>query len=159
MEMAIGALFFFIFLIILYKPEKWISEKADKIEGRPTFWQLIIFFLIGLYGGFIQAGVGFMLLAGLVLGAGVNLTKANALKMFIMLVFTGAALIVFILNRQISYLPGFVLASGNILGALIASRVAIKSGPRIVRIILLVILMLSSLKFTGAIDFLIRLFS
>jgi uncharacterized membrane protein YfcA len=159
METIIGALLFFMFFIVLYKPEKWIQEKEGRIEGRPKFWQIVIFFLIGLYGGFIQAGVGFILLAGLVFGAGVNLTKANALKVFIVFVYTSVALVVFIVNHQINYLAGFVLAFGSMIGAYIASKVAIKSGPKVVRIILLVILMISALKYSGAIDLVIRLFS
>jgi uncharacterized protein len=159
METIIGGLLFFMFFIVLYKPEKWISEKAGRIEGRPKFWQLVIFFLIGLYGGFIQAGVGFILLAGLVFGAGVNLTKANALKVFIVFVYTSAAIVVFIYNRQIVYLAGFVIAIGSMIGAFIAARVAIKSGPKIVRIILLVIILISALKYLGVIDFFIRIIS
>jgi uncharacterized membrane protein YfcA len=159
MELIIGGLLFFMFFIILYKPEKWISEKAGKIEGTPKIWQILIFLCIGFYGGFIQAGVGFMLLGGLVLGAGVNLTKANALKVFIVLIYTSIALIVFILNKQVDYLAGFVLAIGSMAGAYIASKVAIKSGPKIVRIILLVVIMLAAMKYIGAIDFIIRILS
>jgi uncharacterized membrane protein YfcA len=159
METIIGGLLFFMFFIVLYKPEKWIQEKAGKIEGRPKLWQIVIFFFIGLYGGFIQAGVGFILLAGLVFGAGLNLTKANALKVFIVFVYTSIALLVFIVNRQINYLAGFTLAFGSMIGAFIASKVAIKSGPKVVRIILLVILLISALKYIGAIDFVVRIFS
>jgi uncharacterized membrane protein YfcA len=159
METIIGGLLFFMFFIVLYKPEKWIRENAGRIEGRPKAWQLIIFFLIGLYGGFIQAGVGFILLAGLVLGAGVNLTKANALKVFIVFIYTSVALVVFIINGQISYLAGLILAFGSMIGAYLASRVATRKGPKVVRIILLLILMLSALKYSGAIDMIIRLFA
>lgn len=159
METIIGALLFFMFFVVLYKPEKWISEKAGRIEGRPKLWQLVIFFFIGLYGGFIQAGVGFILLAGLVFGAGVNLTKANALKVFIVFVYTSVAIAVFVYNKQIVYLAGFVLAFGSMIGAYIAARVAIKSGPKLVRIILLVIIFISALKYLGAIDFVISQFS
>jgi uncharacterized protein len=159
METIIGCLLLFMFFIVLYKPEKWISGKAGTIEGRPGIWQLVIFFFIGIYGGFIQAGVGFILLAGLVLGAGVNLTKANALKVFIVFVYTSVAIIVFVVNKQIDYLAGFVLASGSMVGAYIASKFAVKNGPRIVRIILLVIIFISALKYTGVIDLAIRLFT
>jgi uncharacterized membrane protein YfcA len=157
MEAIIGGLLLFMFFMVLYKPEKWITEKAGTISGRPKFWQLVIFFFIGLYGGFIQAGVGFILLAGLVLGAGVNLTKANALKVFIVFVYTLVAIVVFIMNRQVNYLAGFVLASGSMVGAYIATKFAIRSGPRIVRVILLIIIFISALKYIGAIDFIIGL--
>jgi uncharacterized membrane protein YfcA len=144
MEMFIGSLLLFMFFIVLYKPERWISEKAGKIEGRPKF---------------IQAGVGFMLLAGLVFGAGVNLTKANALKVFIVFIYSLAALLVFILNKQVDYLAGFTLAAGSMIGAYIGTKVAIKKGPRIVRIILLIVVALAALKYIGLIDLVIRIFS
>jgi uncharacterized membrane protein YfcA len=69
------------------------------------------------------------------------------------------ALIVFILNKQVNYLAGFVLASGSMAGAYIATKFAIKNGPRIVRVILLLMILLSALKYLGAIDFIIRIFS
>jgi uncharacterized membrane protein YfcA len=159
MEAVIGGLLLFMFFIVLYKPEKWIAEKGATIGGRPKFWQLVIFFFIGLYGGFIQAGVGFILLAGLVFGAGVNLTKANALKVFIVFVYTSVAIVVFVINKQVDYLAGFTLAAGSMLGAYIAAKFAIKNGPRIVRIILLVIILISALKYIGAFDLAIRLFT
>jgi uncharacterized protein len=157
MEIFIGGLLLFMFFIVLYKPEKWITEKAGSIEGRPKLWQILIFFLIGLYGGFIQAGVGFLLLAGLVLGAGLNLTKANALKVFIVLIYSLAALLVFILNNQVDYIAGFTLAVGSMIGAFIGTRVAIKRGPKIVRVILLVIIAAAALKYIGIIDLFIRI--
>lgn len=157
MEIFIGGLLLFMFFIVLYKPEKWISEKAGHIDGRPKLWQIVIFFLIGLYGGFIQAGVGFLLLAGLVLGAGLNLTKANALKVFIVLIYSLAALLVFILNNQVDYVAGFTLAAGSMIGAFIGTRVAVKRGPKIVRVILLVIIAAAAMKYIGIIDLLIRI--
>jgi uncharacterized protein len=159
MERFIGAIFFLMFFLVLFKPEKWIQEKTVRIEGRPKTWQIIIFFLIGIYGGFIQAGVGLMLLAALVLGSGVNLTKANALKVFVNFVFTFLALFIFIINGQISYVMGSFLAIGSIIGGFIGSKVAIKSGPKVIRIILLVILFISALKYLGAFDLVIRIFS
>lgn len=158
MEILIGALMVFMFFIVLYKPEKWIQSKAGTISGRPKILQIIIFFLIGAYGGFLQAGVGFMLLGGLVLGSGLNLTRANGLKAFIILILTTVALIVFIINRQIAYVPGFVLAAGSMIGAYFASRYAVRWGPKVVRIFLLVAISGSALKFTGLIDLVIRFF-
>jgi hypothetical protein len=157
MEEIIGGLLLFMFFMVLYKPEKWISGHSGKTDKRPRFWQIIIFFFIGIYGGFIQAGVGFILLAGLVLGAGLNLTKANAIKVFIVFVYTTVAVAVFIYNRQIDYLAGFLLAFGSMIGAYIASKFALRNGPKVVRIILLVLILVSALKYIGAIDFLIRL--
>ena len=148
MKKFIGGLLVFMFFFILIKPERWIKQKED-IKSKPGIWQIIIFFFIGIYGGFIQAGVGFFLLAGLVVGAGFDLVKANAVKVFIVLLYTGFALAVFIMNDQVNYLVGFVLAIGNMSGAFIASRMAVKKGSGFVRIILLATLFISSAKLFG----------
>lgn len=158
MRTIIGVLLLFMFFMILYKPEKWISEHAGEIHRHPRLWVIFVFFLIGVYGGFIQAGVGFFLLAGLVLGAGTNLVKANALKVFITFSFTLFAVVVFAIAGEIEYGIGFILASGNAVGAFIGSRVAVSWGPKFVRIVLLVVVFISSLELTGLLDMIAGLF-
>lgn len=158
MELLIGGLLIFMFFIILYKPEQWVRNHAVQISPGRKWWVSLIFFFIGIYGGFIQAGVGFFLLAALVLGAGMGLTKANAHKVLIVAALTAIALIVFIISGQINYLYGIVLAIGQGAGAWLASRVAVSWGPKVVRIILLVAVFASALKLTGALDMLIKVF-
>lgn len=150
MERTIGCVLIFLFFIVLYKPDAWIKGQAGLVKSKPSFQQVIIFFFIGVYGGFIQAGVGFFLLSGLVLGAGYNLVKANALKLFTVLLYTPFAIAVFAYNDQINYKIGFVLAIGNMLGAYIAANFAVSWGAKFVRYILLVVLVASALKFIGA---------
>ncbi|HOO65567.1 MAG: sulfite exporter TauE/SafE family protein [Bacteroidales bacterium] len=158
MELLIGGLLVIMFFIILYKPEQWVRDHAQSATMKRRWWVPVIFFLIGIYGGFIQAGVGFFLLGALVLGAGLGLTKANAHKVFIVAVMTTIALVVFIASDQIHYLYGIVLAAGQGVGAWLGSRVAVSWGPRVVRIILLVAIMASALKLTGVFDLMVRLF-
>lgn len=152
LEAFIGALLVFMFVIILIKPDRWIKEQAGKIDGRPKVQRLLVFFLIGIYGGFIQAGVGFFLLAGLVMTVGADLIKANALKVFIVLIYTAVALIVFFWNSQVNLKIGLILAVGNMIGAWIGSRTAVSWGPRFVRVILLLAIFLSAAKLLGLID-------
>ncbi len=148
----IGGLLIFMFFLILLKPEKWISDHAGTIDTRPKFWRIVIFFFIGVYGGFIQAGVGFFLLAGLVLGVGADLIKANALKVLIILIYTGFALVIFFINDQVNLRIGLILAVGNMLGAWIGTRVAVSWGPKFVRVILLVAIFVSALELLGIRD-------
>jgi len=156
MRIIIGVLLLFMFFMILYKPEKWISTHHVDLHKRPKFLIFVVFFLIGVYGGFIQAGVGFFLLAGLVYGAGANLVKSNALKVFITFSFTLFAVAVFAVTGQIDYKIGLILASGQVVGAYIATRVAVSWGPKFVRIVLLVVVFVSSLELTGVIDLIIK---
>lgn len=148
MTKTIGGLLLFMFFLILLKPSRWLREKQD-MAAVPYWLQAIIFFVIGIYGGFIQAGVGFFLLAGLVLGAGYDLVSANAVKVLIVLAFTIFALAVFIMNDQVNYIYGFILAAGNMVGAYIGARFAVKWGPKFVRYLLLIILVIAGVKLLG----------
>lgn len=149
MRMAIGGVLVFMFFIILYKPDKWIKGRAGEVDAKPGILQMIIFFFIGIYGGFIQAGVGFFLLAGLVLGAGLDLVRANALKVFIVLLYTPLALVIFIIHNQVDYKLGLILAVGNMLGAFVGAKATVSWGPKFVRYILLIAILGSALKLFG----------
>lgn len=152
MRRTIGGLLVFMLFIIIYKPDKWIKGRAGEISPKPGMLQLIIFFFIGMYGGFIQAGVGFFLLAGLVLGAGLDLVRANALKVFIILLYTPIALAIFMINNQVDYKLGLILAIGNMLGAYIGAKATVSWGPKIVRYILLIAISISAIKLLGLFD-------
>ncbi|MDM8160529.1 sulfite exporter TauE/SafE family protein [Labilibaculum sp. K2S] len=154
MQKTIGGLLIFLFFIVLYKPDAWVKGQAGLIRSKPSVIQVVIFFFIGLYGGFIQAGVGFFLLSGLVLGAGFDLVKANAIKVFIVLLYTPFALGIFIMNGQIDYKIGFILAAGNMIGAYIAANFAVSLGAKFVRYILLTVIIFASLKFLGVYEML-----
>jgi uncharacterized protein len=129
--------------VMLLKPERWLDEHAS---GRPArlLVEVPMFFVIGVYGGFIQAGVGIFLIAGLVLGAGFNLVTANALKNLIVLIFTAAALVVFVANDQVRWGLGLLLALGQAAGAWVAVRIALKRGVRFVRWFVMVIIVLAA---------------
>jgi len=146
MEGVIGALLIAMFFIILYKPAQWVKGQAGHVRAKPNLLQFVIFFVIGIYGGFIQAGVGLFLLAGLVLGAGVDLVRANAMKLLIVLIYTPFALAIFFLNDQVDWKIGLILAMGNMLGAFVASRFAVSWGAKYVRYILLAVIFGSALK-------------
>lgn len=148
MEKAIGGLLIFMFFVVLWKPSRWLREHQAESK-LPKWLQVFIFFLIGVYGGFIQAGVGFFLLGGLVLGSGYNLVKANALKVFITLAFTIVALPVFIYNNQVDWVYGFLLAAGSMAGGWMGAKTAVKKGAGFIRIILLVTIVIASLKLLG----------
>jgi len=154
LEYIIAGILIMMFFLVILKPNKWLKGD-DRAKEKPGVLKMIIFFFIGMYGGFIQAGVGFFLLAGLVLGAGFDLVKANALKVFVVLLYTPIALVVFMYNNQVDYTVGLTLAVGNMAGAYIASRLAVKKGAKFVRYILLFALVAMAAKLFGIIDYLL----
>lgn len=148
-EKLVGFAVLIMLVTIFLKPDKWIKGQAEKIKPKPGYLQIFIFFLIGIYGGFIHIGVGIFLLAGLVLNAGYDLVRANALKVFIVLLYSPFALFVYMYNNQVAYLMGGIAAIGNLLGGIAASHFALKKGAGAIRIILIVVLTLFAAKMFG----------
>jgi uncharacterized membrane protein YfcA len=138
LRQTIGVLMLVLIVVMLLKPERWIAEHAAPREPR-LLVEVPVFFAIGLYGGFIQVSVGLFLLAGLVLGAGYNLVGANALKNLIVLVFTAAAIVVFVVNEQVQWTLGLLLGAGQAVGAWVAAHFAVRRGAVFVRWAVIVI--------------------
>jgi uncharacterized protein len=149
---VIAILLVLIMILMFIKPSQWIKGNEELIGKRPGWIQLLVFFGIGLYGGFIQVGVGYFLLAGIVLGAGYNLVKANALKVWIVLLYTPFALAVFIMNDQVNWAFGLVHAIGNVIGAMVAARMAVKRGAEFVRWVIVAFIVISAADLIGVID-------
>jgi uncharacterized membrane protein YfcA len=85
------------------------------------------FFAVGIYGGFVQAGVGFLILAATTL-AGLDLVRGNAIKVLSVLVFTGVSLAIFAWQGKIHWAPGLALGAGNALGGFLGVRLAVRRG-------------------------------
>jgi uncharacterized membrane protein YfcA len=139
----IGMLMLVMLAVILFKPERWLATHNVRREPR-LIVEVPLFFAIGVYGGFIQAGVGIFMLAGLVLGAGFTLVNANAVKNLIVLVFTVEALVVFVLSDQVRWGLGLVLGLGEAAGAWVAVRRAVGRGAACVRGVVVVSVVLAA---------------
>ncbi|HUU45546.1 MAG TPA: sulfite exporter TauE/SafE family protein [Acidobacteriota bacterium] len=149
---TIGGLMLVMLIPLFVQPRRWLAEHTTSV-GRSHGWvQYLVFFAIGLYGGFIQAGVGIFLLAGLVLGAGYDLVRANAIKLFIVLCYTPLALAVFFWAGQVRWDVGLTLAVGNMLGAWVAVKIAVRKGAPFVRWILIGVVLVAGLKLLGVFD-------
>lgn len=149
---AVAVVMLVMMYFILTKPSRWLKG-VEHLQEKPVSWlQVVIFFLIGVYGGFVQVGVGYFILAGVVLGAGYDLVKANAIKVWIVLLYTPLALVVFILNGQVRWDYGLIHAIGNIIGAFIASRFAVSWGAGFVRWVIIVVILVFSADLLGIIS-------
>lgn len=120
---------------VALRPQRWVQDRQAVLREP---WRSVVFFGIGLYGGFVQAGVGFLLLAGLVLGGGLDLVRGNAAKVVIIATYTAVALLIFLGAAQVDLRVGLVLAAGNSTGAYVSSKVAMRRGAGWVRWILVV---------------------
>jgi len=145
MNLAIAGVMIVVFFLILLKPNRWIKSHEEH-PPIPYWVQVIIYFFVGIYGGFIQAGVGFFLLTSLVLGSGFELLKANALKIFVILLYTPMALVIFFLHGDVDIVLGLVLAVGTMIGAWIGTKIAVKGGAKFIRYFVLVAILGAAVK-------------
>ncbi|HKY60080.1 MAG TPA: sulfite exporter TauE/SafE family protein [Gemmatimonadota bacterium] len=103
------------------------GEEASPRGGFGRLGTVLLFFAIGVYGGFVQAGIGFLLLAATTL-QGLDLVRGNALKVLIVLVFTPLTLILFALGGKIDWGMGLALAAGYGAGGLVGVRLTVRKG-------------------------------
>lgn len=158
LNIIIAILLLVMFVFLIFKPSVWIRGKAPDAKALSPIWQTIIFFFIGIYGGFIQGGVGMFLLAGLVLGVGMDLLRANAAKVLIVLIYTPVTMFIFLWNGMIDWKAGLVLAIGSMVGAFFASKYAKRFGAGFIRYLLMVVLAASALEMFGVFDWLFAYF-
>jgi uncharacterized membrane protein YfcA len=125
----------------------WRPEAGAEVEkGSRSPWLLgAVFFGIGIYGGFVQAGVGFFLLAGTTM-AGLDLVRGNAVKVLVVLAFTTVSLGMFVLAGKVVWLAGLTLGAGAVLGALLGARLTVLKGHRWVRGVVTVAVIVLAVK-------------
>lgn len=140
-----GILIVMLFLL-LFNPQKRIKPIKNKKTKTNKILLFILFFAIGIYAGFLHASVGFFWLSALVLTAGYDLIKANAVKNFIILLYIPITVLIFAFNGQIDYLLGIILGIGSMIGARLSVMLAVKKGSPVVRYLLLTTIFISALK-------------
>ena len=159
MERVIGAVMVLMLFVMWLRPQRWLEGKVLSLEKTISWQQAVVLFVIGVYGGFIQAGVGVFLLAALVLSVGYDLVRANAVKIVIILVFTISSILIFANNNQVDWAAGFVLGIGNMAGAWVAARMAVAHGAAWVRWVVIATVAFSAAYLLGLFDALAGLFS
>ncbi len=114
-----------ILIILLVNPKKFIQQRQS--PSMVSWWILIpIYFALGIYAGFIQMGMGVVFLVVMVTMANYSLMAANALKVFIVSLYTILILAVFHLNGLVDWKIGTILAVGQTTGAFVTARLGSK---------------------------------
>lgn len=129
------------------------AKEADGSEAAPAeatgegiVWGHVCMTGVGFYGGFIQAGVGFLLMAVLIHVMRLDLVRVNMHKVFIVGIYTIAALVVFLRAGHVLWGPGLALAVGNSLGGWLGARMSVKKGDKFISRVLYVALIAMSVK-------------
>lgn len=132
-------------VVMVVRPTTIAPEGATpkRAKGHPR--ALLGLFAAGLYGGFVQAGVGFVLLMVLAGTLHYDLVRANALKMLCVVGFGAASLAVFIARDQVAWAPAIVLAVATSLGSVLGVRYAIKTDPKLLKRVVAALVVLACL--------------
>ncbi len=133
-------------LLIVFKPKIKVEDFKERLTGKYLWLGIIAFFFFGVYGGFINAGIGFVIILFLNYVHKMNLVRVNATKVVVVFIYTLSALLIFILNDKVNWKVGLILAIGNGIGAWIASRVSVNKGDNFIKSFLVVIIIVMAIK-------------
>ncbi|MGQ1892014.1 sulfite exporter TauE/SafE family protein [Thermophagus sp. OGC60D27] len=136
----VGAAFF-----IVRRKQNTISDNAN-ISSKQLVSGLLVFFLLGIYGGFLHAGIGFLIILALTKINHFSLMKANSIKVFVALVYSIPAVGVFLFNGMVDWKVGITLAVGTSLGGILGSHLNMKGGEKWIKIILVLAIIGMAIK-------------
>lgn len=142
----LSAIMVLVVVLMLLKPKVSLTELVERTTGKYLYISIFIFFFLGIYGGFINAGIGFMMLIVLPYVNRLSLVKSNATKVFTVCIYTIGAVVMFALNDKIDWKYGFILAIGNASGAWVSSRWSVDKGDKMVKIFVAVMISILSVK-------------
>ena len=135
-----------VLFLTIYNPNKNNTNLSERLTGKPLFISVIVFFFLGIYGGLINAGIGFLMLVALPYINGMNLLRSNATKVFVAFVYTIGAVAVFAINDKIDYGLAAVLSIGNVSGAWFGSRWSVKKDDKVIKMFLVVTVTVLAIK-------------
>lgn len=137
----------FMLIAVLVKPERWLRETDSNF--KPKWYRYIpLLFVLGLYGGFIQMGMGVFFLIIMVLGMRTNIIESNALKSFVIGIYTLLLIILFHYQGMIDWKLGGIMALGQTAGGYLTAQFASKHSKanKIAYYVLIVVLILAIIK-------------
>ena len=143
-EGVFGLLFLAMAALLVSNPKR-LTEKTTS-KPRPPVSMFAIFFGIGIYVGFIQAGMGILLLLAMSLLKTGNLVASNAVKNLIGFLVTSMATLMFVFYGLVHWLPGLTMAVGNVAGGTVGAKLAIAKGNRLIFGFLVIVMVATGAK-------------
>lgn len=122
------------------------KRSQNDIRKSPKWLFYLVLLAIGFYGGFLQIGVGFLVMACLYHMEKLDLMVVNIHKVFLLLFFTLPALLVFALSGHVHWVPGLMLSAGNATGAWWGAKANLRGGEKLIRIVVALAAVIMALK-------------
>ena len=132
--------------LILIRRKSLALNLTERLKGKYLIYSILGFFVIGIYGGFINAGIGIVIMLFLNRLNRLSLVKTNATKVLVVMIYSAVALTLFAYNDAVNWKLGSLMALGTLFGAWWASRWSVKKGDRVIRIAMLVTIFIMAIK-------------
>jgi uncharacterized membrane protein YfcA len=132
-------------VLILTSPN-FKTDQIERLDVKHRVIGVVSFFFVGIYGGFLHAGIGFIMILSLVKINRFSLLKTNAIKVTVALIYTVSALAVFIWQDVVDWEVGLTVAIGSATGGWLGSHFSIKKGDVWIKRILLVAIVIMAVK-------------
>ncbi|MGY0374627.1 sulfite exporter TauE/SafE family protein [Clostridium sp. JNZ J1-5] len=145
----LGVIMVIVVIFIIWEPQKRLLPSKFELTKTRQAILMILFFCVGIYGGLIQGGIGFIIIIVLSLMTNFSLVKINSLKVFVMAMYMLSSLSIFIINGKVHWILGVTLAIGNGIGGYLGSSFAVKNGDKFVKIALIIAVIIMALKLLG----------
>ena len=146
-------LMLFMLVVLLVKPKRWLKD-TDPTKKLNLWLAIPLYWMLGFYGGFIQMGMGIFYLATMVLVARYSIIEANALKSFVIALYTIVVLAIFHWKGLIRWDIGAIMAIGQTAGGWFTAKFASKyeQSNIIAYWVLVTIVILALVKLFGVIN-------
>ncbi len=157
-QLILSVIMLIVLGLILWNPAGRISDGKERVEFKHKMICFTAFFFVGIYGGFIQAGVGLIIIATLTSIHNISLLKTNCIKLTVVLIYTSVAVAMFAMNGKINWLYALVLSIGYAIGGWFSTKLSVKKGDKWIKKILIISVLIMAFKLSGLWDKILTLF-
>jgi len=133
-----------IIISLFVKPD--FTKTAGNTTEKRSWFVFPALVAVGFYGGFIQVGVGFLLMSTLYYTLHLSLVRVNMHKVFIVFIYTIPTITIFAVTGNIHLVFGIILAAGMAIGGWWGAHFAVKKGDTFIRLILVAAIVIIIIK-------------
>jgi uncharacterized membrane protein YfcA len=140
-ERVLAVVMIGVLLLMQFDSQKRTGPSLELTQGRLIAGHALMF-LAGCWGGFIQVGVGFIIMPILHRVMGMDLVRTNMHKVFIALSYNVVALAIYASLVSIHWSFGLALALGNSIGGYFGARFSVSGGEVWIRRVFTLVLVI-----------------
>jgi uncharacterized protein len=140
----IGGLMLAMLVVLFLRSDRFVRGRDGEPPAHLRWTAPLAFFALGVYGGFLQAGIGVFLTVALVWASGRDLVRVTALKSVVVGAYTLPSLAIFLWFDLVSWGPGLALALGGMVGAWVGARLGVRFGAGFLKWVIAAVVLVSA---------------